>query len=73
LTAYVCDGFAKTIWKIAKGGEPEAWAQGKPFVNPVGMAMHGDRILVVDPRAAGVFEIDREGKVSPIIVQPSAG
>lgn len=73
LTAYVCDGFAKTIWKIAKGGEPEPWVQGKPLVNPVGMAMRGDKILIVDPRAAGVFEIDPEGKVSPILVQPGEG
>jgi hypothetical protein len=73
LTAYVCDGYAKTIWKIGKGGAPEAWVKGEPFVNPVGMALQGDKILVVDPRAAGVFEIDREGQVRPIIVQPGEG
>jgi sugar lactone lactonase YvrE len=73
LTAYVCDGYAKTIWRISKGGEPEAWVKGEPFVNPVGMAIHGEKILVVDPRAAGVFEIDPEGKVTPIIVQPFKG
>ena len=73
LTAYVCDGFAKTIWKIAKGGQPEAWVTGEPFVNPVGMAIQGEKILVVDPRVPGVFAIDREGKVSPLIVQPRDG
>ncbi|MBC8356006.1 MAG: hypothetical protein H8E66_28855 [Planctomycetes bacterium] len=63
LTAYVCDGYAKTIWKIKRGGKPEAWVQGEPLVNPVGMAIQGNTIYVVDPRAVAVFEIDPEGNV----------
>jgi hypothetical protein len=71
LTAYVCDGYAKTIWKIARGGKPEAWVKGEPLVNPVGMAIRGDRIFVVDPRALAVFEIDREGKLTTIPLKPA--
>ena len=64
LTAYVCDGYAKTIWKITRGGKPEAWVKGEPFDNPVGMAIQGDTIYVVDPRAVAVFQIDRAGKIT---------
>ena len=64
LTAYVCDGYAKTIWKIKRGEKPEAWIKGEPFVNPVGMAIQDDTIYVVDPRALAVFQIDREGKLT---------
>jgi len=71
LTAYVCDGYAKTIWKIPKGGAPEAWVKGEPFVNPVGMALRGDTILVVDPHAKGVFEIDSTGQVTRKNLMPA--
>ncbi len=71
LTAYVCDGYAKTIWKIPRGGKPEAWIKGEPFVNPVGMAIQGETIYVVDPRAVAVFEIDREGKIKPTVLKPA--
>jgi sugar lactone lactonase YvrE len=71
LTAYVCDGYAKTIWKIPRGGKPEAWVKGEPMVNPVGMAIQGDTIYVVDPRAVAVFEIDREGKLKTIPLKPA--
>jgi len=71
LTAFVCDGFAKTIWKIPPDGEPQAWVKGEPFVNPVGMALRGDKILVVDPKAKGVFEIDADGKLTPLVFKVS--
>lgn len=73
LTAYVCDGFAKTIWKIPKDGEPAAWAKEESFVNPVGMAIQGDKILVVDPRANGVFQIDAAGNVTRVELKFAAG
>lgn len=61
-TAYVCDGYAKAIWKVPPGGKPTKWVSGEPFVNPVGLAQRGDGLLVVDPRANAVFEIDATGK-----------
>ena len=64
-TAYVCDGYARTIWKIAPGQKPAAWVKGDPLINPVGMDLVGDTILVVDPRAKGVFQIDAQGKITP--------
>jgi sugar lactone lactonase YvrE len=71
LTAYVCDGYAKTIWRITRGGKPEAWVKGEPLVNPVGMAIQGDTIYVVDPRAVAVFQIDREGKLTTTPLKPA--
>lgn len=71
LTAYVCDGYAKTIWKITRDGKPEAWVKGEPLVGPVGMAIQGDTIYVVDPRAVAVFEIDREGKLKTTPLKPA--
>jgi sugar lactone lactonase YvrE len=61
-TAYVCDGYAKAVWKVPQGGEPAKWVSGEPLVNPVGLAQRGDGLLVVDPRANAVFEIDATGK-----------
>ena len=65
-TAYVADGYKKTIWKVPADGKPQAWVQGKPLVNPVGLAWQGKQLLVVDPRAKAVFQISNEGKISPL-------
>ncbi|MGE0606335.1 MAG: NHL repeat-containing protein [Pirellulales bacterium] len=62
--AYVADGYAKTIWKIAPGGKPEKWITGEPLVNPVGLAWKGTALLIADPRAYTIFQATPEGKVS---------
>jgi len=61
-TAYVCDGYAKAVWKIAPGQKPEKWVSGNPLDNPVGISLQKGMLFVVDPRAKGVFEIDSTGK-----------
>lgn len=61
-TAYVVDGYAKAVWKIAPGQKAEKWANGEPFDNPVGIAIHAGRWFVVDPRAGALFELDEAGK-----------
>ena len=68
--AYVCDGYAKAIWKIAPGQKPEKWVSGAPLVNPVGMDLLGDKWIVVDPHAKAVFEIDASGKLTKREVKP---
>ena len=65
-TAYITDGYEKAVWKLVSGGEPAKWVSGTPFDNPVGICQLGDKLLVVDPRAKAVFEIDAEGKVSKV-------
>ena len=65
-TAYVADGYKKTIWKIPADGKPQAWVQGAPLVNPVGLAWRGTQLLVVDPRAKAVFQITSDGKLSSL-------
>lgn len=56
--AYVSDNYARCIWRVPPGGEPERWAQGEPLVGPVGLALRDGRIIVADPRARQIFEID---------------
>jgi len=68
-TAYVSDGYAKAIWKVSAGAKPEKWVSGDPLVNPIGLTLRGDDLLVVDPRANAVFEIDSAGKITPITVK----
>jgi hypothetical protein len=70
--AYVSDGYARTIWKIHPGKTPQAWVQGEPLKNPVGMTLWKDRLVVADPHARALFAIDWEGNLSPIELQPAA-
>ncbi len=63
-TAFVADGAAKTIWKVAPGSKPEPWVRGDPLDNPVGLHLHQGKVLVADPRAKAVFEIDSGGKLT---------
>lgn len=70
-TAYVCDGYAKTVWKVRAGDKPQAWATSPLFVNPVGLAWRGDSLLIVDSRAKAVFQANPEGKVAPVELKSS--
>lgn len=62
-TAYVSDGYAKTIWRIAPGQKPDKWVSGSPLDNPVGLELHQGKLFVVDPRAKAIFEIDEKGSL----------
>ena len=63
-TAFVCDTYAKAVWKVPPGKAPEKWFSGEPLVSPVGMARFGADLLVADPRAKGVIRIDPSAKAS---------
>lgn len=66
--AYVTDGYAKAIWRIPADGKPEQWIAGAPLINPVGLAIDGDHLLVADPHAKNVFKIALDSKqVTPLI------
>jgi len=69
--AYVCDGYAKAIWRVTPGGKAEKWVSGGPLAHPVGMALHGDKLFVADPRARAVFEIDANGNVKQRVAKLS--
>lgn len=70
-TAYVTDGYAKSVWKIAPGAEATPLLQGAPLVNPVGMTWKGESLLVTDPRAKGLFEITKDGKATSVKINPA--
>ncbi|HJS08600.1 MAG TPA: hypothetical protein VJ809_13105 [Pirellulales bacterium] len=63
-TAFVCDTYAKAVWKVSSGKPPEKFASGAPLVSPVGMVRQGADLLVADPRAKGLIRIDAAGKAS---------
>ena len=65
-TAYVTDGYAKAIWKIAPGGKPEKWVSGEPFQNPIGIRQQGADFIVCDSRANALFKVTPEGQVEKI-------
>ncbi len=62
-TAWVSDGYGKSIWKIEEGKEPVVAFEGGPLVNPVGLAIVDDKPVVVDPRAQAVFKLQADGKL----------
>jgi hypothetical protein len=68
-TAYVSDGYARTIWKIDPGQAPKAWVQGDPLKNPVGMTLWNDQLVVADPHARALFAIDWAGNLSRLELQ----
>lgn len=65
-TAFVTDGYAKAVWKVPLGGKPEKVVSGEPLVNPVGLTWKGETLLVIDPRAKGIFALDLSGKLSAV-------
>lgn len=69
-TAYVSDNYAVAVWKVAPDGSVSTWLSGAPLAGPVGLALRGDRILVADPKARNVFEVDADGKATPLLPAP---
>jgi sugar lactone lactonase YvrE len=69
-TAYVSDGYAKTIFKVAADGKPQAWIKGAPLINPGGLAWHDGNLLIADPnpkaKTGQVYKADAAGKLSPL-------
>jgi hypothetical protein len=70
-TAYVSDGYGKSIWKLANGGKPQSWIADKQLVNPVGLAWHDGSLLIADPNPSAktgqVYKADAAGKLSPLV------
>ena len=70
-TAYVSDGYGKTIWKIEGSGKPQSWISGGPLVNPVGLAWHAGHLLIADPNpktnTGHLYQADSAGKLTPLV------
>jgi sugar lactone lactonase YvrE len=68
-TAYVSDGYAKTIWKLDASGKPQVFIS-KGLVNPVGLAWHGSGLVIADPNPktnkGQVYQADASGKLTPL-------
>jgi hypothetical protein len=71
-SAYVCDGYAKAIWKVPPGGKPEKFVSGEPLVSPVGMRLVKDKIYVVDPRAKAMFQITLDKQITTVPLKAKA-
>lgn len=71
-TMYVTDGYGKCVWKIGADGKPSKLASGEPFVNPVGLSLNGETLLVTDPKANAAIEVDLSGKVTPLELKVAA-
>lgn len=63
-TAYLCDGYAKAIWQVKAGGQPEKLISGEPLKNPVGITKDGGKLIVADPHLKSLFSIDVAGKTA---------
>jgi DNA-binding beta-propeller fold protein YncE len=71
-TAYVADGYAKSLWRVKASQTPEKWVSGEPFQNPVGLAWSGANLLVVDPKLPAVLQVSPDGAVSRFFPASSA-
>lgn len=69
-TAYVTDGYAHAIWKIAPGGKPEKWVSGEPLVNPIGIRQQGENFIICDSRANALFQVTPDKQVTKIFGGP---
>ncbi len=65
-TVYIADNYSTTIWKVASGQQPEKLVSGDPLVSPVGLTWAGDKLIVTDPRAKALFQLDMSGKITQI-------
>ena len=64
---YIADGYAKTIWKIEGESPPVALISGEPLLNPVGLAMSGEDLLIVDPQLRAVLKRTPDGNLAKLV------
>jgi streptogramin lyase len=64
-TGYVVDGYAKTIWKVEPGKDPEKLVAGEPLKNPVGLSLTKDGLLVADPHKKAIYFVAKDGTIVP--------
>lgn len=69
-TAYVSDNYAVAVWKVSADGTVTKWASGAPLAGPVGLSLRDGKVLVADPKARMVFEIDASGTAVPLFKPP---
>jgi sugar lactone lactonase YvrE len=62
---YVVDGYAKTIWKVEPGKDPEKLVAGEPLKNPVGLSLTKDGLLVADPHKKAIYFVAKDGTIVP--------
>ncbi|MHB8952761.1 MAG: NHL repeat-containing protein [Pirellulaceae bacterium] len=66
-TAYIADNYDKAVWKVPAGGAPVKLVDGDPLVGPVGIARAGDKLLITDPKAKALFQVEMDGKVTRLV------
>jgi hypothetical protein len=52
---------------VVAGQAPQKVVQGDPFINPVGISLLGNELMITDPRAAKVFKLDGSNQPSVLI------
>lgn len=67
---YIADGYAKTIWKVEENGTPTPFVVGEPLKNPVGLAISGEDLLIVDPHVKAVLKRTSDGTLVRLGDQP---
>lgn len=60
--AYICDGYAKTIWKATPDGKTEKFFSGEPLKHPVGIAFDKNQLIIADPHLKQIFSLPMEGE-----------
>ena len=70
--AYVCDSYAKAIWRIVAKDPPQLWCQDPALVQPTGIDIAQGTLYVADPGAKTIFEIDSSGRLKRLdsVIQP---
>ena len=61
---YLCDGYAKAVWRVKAGVAPEKLFSGEPLKNPVGITRDGSNLIVADPHLKSLFSIDVANKTA---------
>ncbi len=62
-TAYVTDGYAKSVLAVRTGERPNVLRKGGPLSNPVGLTARKDGLIVVDSRARRLFRVGFDGTI----------
>lgn len=72
-TAFVSDNYARCIWQVSPAGEVTKLAAEPPLNGPVGLAAQAEGVLIADPRAKAIFQLDAAGTLTTVAAAVATG
>lgn len=65
-TVYVTDGYGKCVWTMGRDGSDRQKLTHETLETPIGLAVAGEKLLLVDSRANQLYAVTKQDGITPL-------